>query len=332
MSKLFLVTGGTGFLGRPLVRRLIQKGHRVRVLDNDWRGAHEKLADVRNKYEFVQGDIRDAAVVRKACRGVDTICHLAFINGTEYFYSLPELVLEVGVQGMMNVVQGAIQEDVPELITASSSEVYQVPPSVPTKENVPLVIPDPLNPRYSYGGGKILSELITLNYGRKFFKRAMIFRPHNVFGPDMGWEHVIPQFVVRMKMMADKNSKVIRFPIQGTGRETRAFVYIDDFTDGLMKVIEKGEHLNIYHIGTNVERSIQSVAMEVARYFRRTIKIIPGTVRLGSTPRRCPHIGKLKKLGYRPRVPFSEALRRTAAWYDQNLNLAPPSLKRGDSI
>lgn len=327
-SKHILVTGGTGFLGRSLIRRLIKDGHRVRVLDNDWRGAHHKLADVRRDFEFVQADIRDGGKVRRACKGIDSLFHLAFINGTEHFYTIPETVLEVGVLGMMNVVQGAIQAEVPELITASSSEVYQVPPHVPTKEDVPLSIPDPLNPRYSYGGGKILSELVTLNYGRKFFERALVFRPHNVFGPDMGWEHVIPQFVIRMKMATQKSQGIIRFPIQGSGRETRAFVYIDDFTDGLMKVFNKGRHLNIYHIGTDQEKSIRSVAEEVAGYFHRSIQIVPGQVQSGSTPRRCPDIGKIKKLGFRPRVAFHEGVGLTAAWYDENVNLAPLSLRR----
>ena len=88
------------------------------------------------------------------------------------------------------------------LVLASSSEVYQTPPQVPTDESAPLVVPDPLNPRYSYGGGKIISELMAINYGRKYFERVLIFRPHNVYGPDMGFEHVIPQFALRLKTRA----------------------------------------------------------------------------------------------------------------------------------
>ena len=93
----------------------------------------------------------------------------------------------------------AAREGVRSLVLASSSEVYQTPPHVPTDESAPLVVPDPTNPRYSYGGGKIISELMAINYGRKFFDRVLIFRPHNVYGPDMGCEHVIPQFALRLK-------------------------------------------------------------------------------------------------------------------------------------
>ena len=109
------------------------------------------------------------------------------------------------------------------LVLASSSEVYQTPPQVPTDESAPLVVPDPTNPRYSYGGGKIISELMAINYGRKFFDRVLIFRPHNVYGPDMGFEHVIPQFALRLKRAAAQHrSGKVPFEIQGDGRRPAA--------------------------------------------------------------------------------------------------------------
>jgi nucleoside-diphosphate-sugar epimerase len=214
---------------------------------------------------------------------------------------------------------------VKELFLASSSEVYQTPATYPADERVPLVIPDPLNPRYSYGGGKIISELMAINYGRKYFQRVVIFRPHNVYGPDMGWEHVIPQFVVRMKSIcqAHPDKGEIEFPIQGTGKETRAFVFIDDFINGFLISLEKGKHLEIYNIGTTEEISIGEVAVIVGQYFDRKVRIIPGETPQGSTPRRCPDISKLKKLGYLPRVSFSEGVRIAAEWYDRNAVLAP---------
>ena len=135
----------------------------------------------------------------QAAAGVDEIHHLAYVNGTEFFYSAPELVLDVGVRGMINVIDACRANSVGTLVLASSSEVYQTPPHTPTDETAPLVVPDPLNPRFSYGGGKIISELMAINYGRKDFERVLIFRPHNVYGPDMGFEHVIPQFCRRLQ-------------------------------------------------------------------------------------------------------------------------------------
>lgn len=319
-SKKYLVTGGTGFIGSALVKRMVKDGCRVRVLDNDIRGAKERLNEFYSKIEFIESDVRDADEVRKACAGVDSVIHLAYINGTEYFYKMPELVLEVAVKGMMNVLDGCIKENVRELFLASSSEVYQAAQKIPTDESVPLIVPDPLNPRYSYGSGKIISELLAINYGRKYFDRVVIFRPHNIYGPDMGWEHVIPQFVIKMKEYSKSKDKIIKFPIQGTGKQTRAFCFINDFIDGLMLVLEKGRHMDIYHIGTMEEISIEKVAEEVGKYFGKKVEIVPERPADGSTSRRCPDIGKLKKFGYKPKILFKEGLKITAEWYDKNFD------------
>ncbi len=316
--KKYLVTGGTGFIGSALVKRMVKEGYDVRVLDNDIRGAAERLKDVKDKIELVKADIRNLDEVHKACKNVDSVIHLAYINGTEYFYKMPELVLEVAVKGMMNILDSCIKEGIQELILASSSEVYQSPPKVPTDETAPLIVPDPFNPRYSYGGGKIICELLAINYGRKHFERVMIFRPHNVYGPDMGWEHVIPQFVLRMKELSKNSSRKIKFQIQGTGKETRAFVFIDDFIDGLMLILEKGNHLETYHIGTMEEKSIRDVAFLVGKHFGKDIEIVTGEEAKGSTKRRCPDTTKLKKLGYSPKVSFEKGLKITAEWYDKN--------------
>ena len=317
--KKYLVTGGTGFIGSALVRKLLKKGNKVRVLDNDLRGRASRLNDVSGRIEIVKADIRDSKLVQDACKGVDSVCHLAYLNGTEFFYTKPELVLDIGVKGIVNVIDGCIKEGVKELILASSSEVYQTPPAVPTGEDVPLCVPDPLNPRYSYGGGKIISELLAINYGRKYFKRVIIFRPHNVYGPDMGREHVIPQFVLRMKELCKNNKeKQIQFPIQGIGKETRAFIFIDDFIDGLMLVIEKGVHLEIYNIGTMEEITIKEAAIETGNYFGKKVMIIPGKAAQGGTLRRCPDSSKLKKLGFTPKIGFKQGVNITACWYDTN--------------
>ncbi len=272
------------------------------------------MADI----DLVEADIRDPAAVQRACRGMDSVIHLAYINGTEFFYTKPELVLEVAVSGIMNVLNGCRKADLPELVMASSSEVYQTPPMIPTDESVPLSVPDPLNPRYSYGGGKIISELLAINYGRTNFGRVTIFRPHNVYGPDMGREHVIPQFLTRMRKLRKKPDDPIRFPIQGSGKESRSFVFIDDFTDGFMTVLERGEHLGIYNIGTMEEIPIERLAHLVADYYGRRIEVVPGELARGSTARRCPDITKLRMLGYQPRYSLRDGLVIIAQWYDEN--------------
>ncbi len=323
-DKTCLVTGGNGFIGSALVRRLVKEGYGVRVLDNDLRGARVRLKDLAGHIETVSADIRDGKAVRNACKGVGAVFHLAYLNGTEFFYTRPDLVLDIGVKGMVNVIDSCVMEGVKELILLSSSEVYQTPPSIPTNEGVPLSVPDPLNPRHSYGGGKIIGELMSINYGRRYFNRVIILRPHNVYGPDMGWEHVMPQFIVRMKDICQKKKDgSIEFPIQGTGKETRAFIFIDDFIDGFMLVAEKGEHMGIYNIGTTEEIPIEKVAIEAGAYFGRKVTLVSGEAPPGGTLRRCPDITKVKELGFTQKFPFAKGFKITAKWYDDNADKQP---------
>lgn len=310
------MTGGTGFIGRALVGSLVEAGAVVRSFDNDSRGAAAKLGPMQQRIESVTGDIRDAGAVRDAVRGMECVCHLAYVNGTEYFYTKPELVLEVATKGMINVLDACVAEGIRDLVLASSSEVYQTAPVVPTDETVPLTVPDVLNPRFSYGGGKIISELLAVNYAKRFFDQVLIFRPHNVYGPDMGREHVIPQFAIRMREHADRQPEgVIDFPIQGSGEETRAFIYIDDFVRALLRVMEQQEPVAIYHIGTDREVRIRELAQLVARAAGREIRVVPGPLAAGGTARRCPDVRKLARLGFSPAVSLEDGVRRTAEWY-----------------
>ncbi len=320
----YLVTGGTGFIGAALVRGLVAAGHKVRVLDNNSRGAKRRLGNVAQEVELIEGDIRDFALVRRAAKGVESCLHLAFVNGTEFFYTHPEMVLDVGIRGMLAVLDACRQEGVRELVLASSSEVYQLPPKVPTPEDVPLIVPDVHNPRYSYGGGKIACELMALNYGRNGFERVMIFRPHNVYGPDMGWEHVLPQFILRAADAAATHpSGPVPFSILGDGSQTRAFVHVEDLADGVLTMLARGSHMQIYHIGNPDEVSIRSIAERVLRHLGREANIVAGKAPPGETPRRCPDISKLSALGYRPKISLEKGLPPMIDWYLANRELRP---------
>jgi nucleoside-diphosphate-sugar epimerase len=322
-ARRILVNGGSGFIGSALVKALVHSGAKVRVLDDNSRGRARRLNDVANDIEFIAGDIRDAAAVQAAARGMDEVHHLAFVNGTEFFYSAPDLVLDVGVRGMINVIDACRKQNVGTLLLASSSEVYQTPPKIPTDESAPLVVPDVQNPRYSYGAGKLISEVMAINFGRKYFERVLIFRPHNVYGPDMGWEHVLPQFALRIQALGKSQpAGRLRLEIQGSGKETRSFCFIDDLIAGVMIMRNKGEHLGIYHVGTTEEIAIADLAQRIADHAGREIEFIVGQPASGSTMRRCPDISKLAKLGYKPRVPLAQGLRPTLDWYWQHAELA----------
>jgi nucleoside-diphosphate-sugar epimerase len=303
-----LVTGGAGFIGSALVKRLLAEGDEVNVLDRLSRGKADRLhADAR----IFRGDIRDMGLVSRAMKDCDTVWHLAYIQGTQTFYAEPRAVIDVALTGAINTLTAAEGAGA-DLILVSSSEVYQVPDTFPTDESVPLSVPDVTNPRYSYGAGKIASEVAALAYARAGeIGRVVIVRPHNIIGPDMGTDHVVPQIAKRVQALEGD-----RLPVQGDGSATRCFCFIDDCIDGLIICGDRGEDCNVYHLGNDeMEVSIGVLAHLIAGYYNRKVEIHPTESPQGSPSRRVPDISKLKALGYEPRIPLATALGLTLEWY-----------------
>lgn len=324
MSKRAIITGGAGFVGAYLVKRLVHKGWSVGVVDTMIRGDQSRFASVADDVELIAADVRNEEAMTAAFNGADTVFHLAAINGTENFYKQPELVLDVGIRGALAAVNGCRTAGVPDLIVASSAEVYQMPSIVPTPEDIQLMLPNSINPRFSYGGAKIISELIAMNYAQDHFRKMQIFRPHNVYGPDMGWKHVLPQFLVRAADAMEKSSVASTpFPIQGDGSETRAFCYVDDIVDGILTMYENGDHREIYHIGNDEEISIRQLVEIVGETLGGSLDIEPGGAAEGATSRRCPDISKMRAIGFEPKVGLSEGVKKTADWYMERRDSAP---------
>ena len=244
------------------------------------------------------------------------IWHLAAINGTRNFYERPDAVLEVGLKGALNVVDVALELGVERLVLFSSSEVYQRAPVIPTPEDVPMVVPDPTNPRYSYGGGKLASELVALHIGHARGLDVVIVRPHNVYGPDMGDDHVIPELTTRLVQasVAADDSKVT-LSIEGDGSETRAFCHVDDAIAGARIAQERGESGQIYHLGTEEEVRVAELAERIAEALSLEVTLASTPLRQGSTPRRCPSIARLKGIGYEPARRLDLGLPPVVHWY-----------------
>lgn len=309
-TKTFLVTGGTGFIGSNISKYLVDKKYNVKIFDNNSRGSINKIKEFKKKIKFIKGDIRNKNDLNKALKKTDAVVHLAYINGTKTFYTEPVKILEIAVKGILNVLECCIENNIKELYLASSSEVYQTPNKIPTDENESLKIPDIFNPRYSYGGGKILTELMGVHYGKKYFEKLVIFRPHNVYGPDMGNDHVIPEFINRFKNIGNK-----KFNILGSGEETRSFIYIDDFIDAFDLILRKGKHLNIYNIGTSEKIKIKKLASFISKFFNKKIIFNKKKLAKGSTKNRCPDIKKIKELGFKRKNSLKTGLLKTMQWY-----------------
>lgn len=298
--KKILVTGGTGFIGSAISNYFSKKGYKITILDNNSRGKLRRI-NKNNNIKFIKGDITKYKDVYNALKGQDCIFHLAAINGTRFFYEKPDKVLDVSCKGIINIIDAAKSFKIKNIFLASSSEVYHSPIKIPTDENEPIKIPDVFNPRFSYAGGKILTELIGIN-NAKFFKKMIIFRPHNVYGIDMGNEHVIPELIFKVK-----NAKK-SINIKGSGQQTRSFIYIDDFLDAFNLIFKKGKNLNIYNIGTKEQIKILDLAKVIIKTSNKKLKIKKGKIANGGTEKRTPNISKIQKLGFKQKFNIKKGI------------------------
>ena len=319
MPKKILVTGGAGFIGYHLGKSLAGEGHEVNLCDNLFRGKMDgelqKLREQSN-VSFFTCDLTQREELDKLEKDYDQVYHLAAINGTRYFYEVPETVLRVNVLALVNLLDWFVENCSGKILFASSSEVYAgtarafgVP--IPTPEDVSLVIDDVQNPRLSYAGSKIIGELFSINYQRAYKFPMTIIRYHNIYGPRMGYEHVIPEFCLRIL------SKEGPFRIYG-GSESRAFCYIDDAIRATKLAMDSTSTNNeIVHIGNpNEEITITELANKMFGLFNfyPSVEILPAPQ--GSVNRRCPDITKLTRLtGYRPETDLAEGLKKTFDWY-----------------
>lgn len=301
--KRILITGGTGFIGSAISNFFSKKGYKITILDNNSRGKLKRIKDNNKNINFILGDITKFEDVFKASKKQDYIFHLAAINGTKFFYQKPDKVLDVSCKGILNVVEVAKKLKIKNVFLASSSEVYHYPNKIPTDEQEPIKIPDVFNPRYSYAGGKILTELIGIN-NAKFFKKMIIFRPHNVYGSDMGDEHVVPELIEKVKSA----KRILK--IKGSGLETRSFIYIDDFVKAFYLIFKKGKHLNIYNIGTEERIKIIDLANLIIKIFKKKIIIKKEQIAKGGTKHRMPDIKKIRKLGFKQTISIIQGLKK----------------------
>ena len=308
MKRTYLITGGQGFIGKAVSLSLLDQGNKVIIFDNNFR---KKNFSIKHKnLQLIDGDIRNITNLNKIKNKIDTVVHLAAINGTRNFYDKPNLVLEVGIKGIINIIDFCKNKKIKEIFLASSSEVYQNAPFYPTDEKVRLIIPDPNNPRFSYSSTKIISEILLLNCD--FFKKAVIFRPHNIYGPDMGYKHVIPELIIKII----KEKKFLN--IQGDGKNKRSFCYIEDFVDAFNILIKKGKHKEIYNIGNTDEVNILGLSKLIISMLNKDLKTKISTKPFYNAMRRLPDIKKLNKLGYKPKINLKKGLKKTIDWYKHN--------------
>ena len=304
-----LVTGGGGFIGSYLVKELINNDHELIIFDSGFRVGFVNLENIKGNVTVVKGDVTKKEDWKNIPKDIELVYHLAAINGTKYFYEIPHEVLRINVQGTLNFFDWLKDTNVQRFFFASSSEVYGFPKIFPTPENELLTLPDPKNPRYSYSSSKIVGETLSINFAKSYGISYTIGRYHNVYGPRMGFEHVIPEFIRKCV----KNEE---FTVQGNGSETRSFCYISDAVIGTILITEHKDGRNdIFNIGNSQEVSIKQLIQVLEEIHSK--KIIPKYIpfKNSGVNRRVPDISKIAQLGYRPEVSLKEGLRETYDWY-----------------
>jgi UDP-glucose 4-epimerase len=312
-----LITGGAGFIGFHLAKHLTNDGNIVVVCDNLFRGqVDDDFASLlqRPNISFVNVDLSVKENLNELDSDFDMVYHLAAINGTRYFYEVPHKVLRYNILLLVNVLDWLNSSQ--KMVWTSSSEVYagtvaMGKANIPTNEGVAVAIDDISNPRFSYAASKIAGESLCLSYARAYGLHIVIVRPHNIYGPRMGYDHVIPQFISRI--LERQNP----FKLYG-GDQTRAFCFIDDFVTGLRLIGESpltdGQIINL---GNDQEEvSIIDLASRLFDLsgFRPRLENLPAPE--GSIHRRCPDITKARDLvGFYPQTNLEAGLRKTYDWY-----------------
>jgi nucleoside-diphosphate-sugar epimerase len=314
LKKYILITGALGFIGHKLSEFLAEKKFNLILVDNFERSLKKKYLNERikklTKYKNVKIlnlDVRKINNSTRVNNEIKTIIHLAAINGTKNFYNKPDKVLDILLAGGYNILKFAHTKKVDNIFFFSSSEVYQKPKNIPTNEDVECVVPDIWNPRYSYGGGKIAQELMIANFYPKSFKRRIIIRPHNIYGQNMGHDHVIPE-IIKKVMTAIKNKKD-SIEIIGSKKITRSFMHIDDFLDAFYLIYKNKEKKKIYNIGNNDEITIHSLIKKILKKINCNLEIKEKIIKnFGQTNRRCPDITKIKKIGYKQKISIDQGI------------------------
>ncbi|MEA2473709.1 MAG: hypothetical protein QOE06_1624 [Thermoleophilaceae bacterium] len=233
MAARVLVTGGAGFIGSNLVLRLLERGHRVRVLDNFATGSRANLAGVEPDVEILEGDLRSLDQVQAAVRGVEVVFHVGALPSVPRSVRNPLTTNSVNLDGTLNVLLAARDGGVGRVVFASSSSVYGNHGPLPRVESLR---PDPISP---YAVSKLAAESYCVSFARAYALETVCLRYFNVYGPNQSAESEYAAVVPRFMAAASEGRPVTIF---GDGSQTRDFTYVADVVDATILAAEhRGE-------------------------------------------------------------------------------------------
>jgi UDP-glucose 4-epimerase len=319
-----LVTGGAGFIGSELVRQLAERGDRVLIVDNLANGKRENVADVLgDRVRLDVRDVRDAAAIRPELARVRRVYHLACL-GVRHSVHAPFENHEVNATATLRLLQACREAGVPKFVYVSSSEVYG------TAQWAPMTESHPTFPCTVYGASKLAGECYARAFFRTYAYPTVVVRPFNTYGPRSHHEgdsgEVIPKFLLRC--LAGRPLVVF-----GDGTQTRDFTFVSDTAAGILLAGEHdvavGETINL---GFGQEVAINELAARVGVAAGRPVEVVHDVPRPGDVLRLYADTSRAQALlGFAPRVPLEDGLRRLLDWYE-GLGVSPERLLEDEIV
>jgi len=310
---LSLITGGAGFIGSNMVRFLLDKGQKVRVLDNFETGKRENLTEVAGRIELIEGDIRDIDTVRRAVAGADVVYHLAALGSVPRSVEDPAMSHDVNVNGIVNMLIASRDAKVKRFVFSSSSSVYGQSKVLPQHEGLPLA---PISP---YGATKAAGEIYCRAFYETYGLQTISLRYYNVFGPRQDptsqYAAAIPLFV--SALMRDKSPTIF-----DDGEQSRGFTYIDNVMQAnwLSANVKRtqGEAVNI---STKDAVTVNTVVNVIKKFLgKENIKPVYAPPRPGDIKQSLADVKRAKEIiGYEPFISFEEGITKAINWYKENL-------------
>jgi nucleoside-diphosphate-sugar epimerase len=305
VSRRVLVTGGGGFIGSNLARRLLEQGDDVRVLDNFSTGNRRNLADIADEIEIVEGELRSYERVHNATRGVEVVFHQGALPSVPRSVQDPLTTGAVNVEGTLNVLLAARDEGVRRVIYASSSSVYGNTGTLPRVETQ---FPDPISP---YAVAKLAAERYCVSFARVYGLGTVTLRYFNVFGPRQDptsqYAAVVPRFIAAVEAGE-------AVPIYGDGEQSRDFTYVENVVDANVRAADAPEASgNVINVATGEPRSVNALADTIGEVLGKPVEKEYLPPRTGDVRDSWADVAEARRLlGWEPQVGLEEGLRLTA--------------------
>ncbi|MBI4551544.1 MAG: NAD-dependent epimerase/dehydratase family protein [Candidatus Latescibacteria bacterium] len=309
-----LVTGGTGFIGSHLVERLLDEGAAVRVVGRDPARLDQMIGRRAAAVEFLTGDLRVPDVAHRACQGMDAVFHLAGrIAGAGYNSAHPGTSFTDNVAIGLHLLDGAVRAGVERVLCVSSACVYRRHCTVPTPESEGFV-DDPDEANFGYGWAKRALEVQARSYAKEYPIKVGIVRPYNAYGPrdNFDWEtsHVIPALI--RKVVEGQDPLIV----WGDGSQSRSFLYVSDFVEGLLLALERYPVCDPVNIGTDEEIAVADLVRLIIELAGSRVRVQFDPTRPSGQPRRNGDFSRARTLlSFQPKVRLTEGLKTTIDWY-----------------